>query len=241
MLSNVIMDKRTKRSAKKIAICNISSWVRFVVLNLKLITWNDLVNNMFTELKVSFSSNVVISASKSFFSSSSSFLCPLLLPQSFQYSNPIYSSPHSHLTPLTFPFADAELCDSPPRRGRVQHCLVAQKPREEPQHGCFAARSCSGLPGDHRRGEQQLHQCRSRWQLSPASCFYCDPSPPARNHGGLLEAGFWLRLHSSSHAQPAKSVQLCLGMVKPYIRFYCQWLNNTIQKKAECSLRLEWL
>lgn len=116
-----------------------------------------------------------------------------------------------------FTFADTQLCDSPPGCGRVQHCFVAQKPREEPQHGCPAAWSCPGIPGYNRRGKQQLRQCRTRRQLPPAGCLYCDPSPSARHHSWLLEAGLWLRLHSSGHAQPTQPVKLCLGKLKVII------------------------
>lgn len=58
-------------------------------------------------------------------------------------------------------FADTQLGDSPPGCGRVQHCSVAQKPREEPQHGRSASRSRPGFPGYDRGREQQLHQRRA--------------------------------------------------------------------------------
>lgn len=74
---------------------------------------------------------------------------------SFKYVSFTSSSPS--FTCLKFPFADAQFCDSPPGCRRVQHCSVAQKPREEPQHGCFAAWPRPGLSGYNRRGEQQLH------------------------------------------------------------------------------------
>lgn len=124
------------------------------------------------------------------------------------------SSPHSHLISLTFPFVDTQLSDSPSGCGRVQHCFVAQKPGEEPQHGCSATWSRSGLPGYDRRGEQQLHQRCSRWQLPSTGCFHCDPSPSAGHHSRLLEAGLWLWLHGSGHAQPTQPVELCMGKVK---------------------------
>lgn len=76
-------------------------------------------------------SNIFNSSSGSHYSSRIPFLNTHL---SF-----VLSSPYLPLTTQTFQFADSELCDSSPGRGRVQHCSVAQKPREESQHGRSAA------------------------------------------------------------------------------------------------------
>lgn len=157
------------------------------------------------------------------------FLFLLLLPNIFDSSAvPLYSmssilnalfkfissSPQSHLTSLTSPFADVKLCDPPPGCWRVQHCSVAQKPREEPQHGCSATWSRVGLPGNDGRRKQQLRQRCARRQLPPTGCFHRDPSPSAGHHGRLLEAGLWLRLHRRGHAEPTQPVKLRLGKVK---------------------------
>lgn len=121
------------------------------------------------------------------------------------------SSSHFLLIPLTFPSADTELRDSPLGRGGVQHRSVAQKQREEPQHGRPAAWSSAGLFGYNRGREQQLHQRCSGWQLLQTGCLHRHPSPSARHHCRLLEAGVWLRLHRCGHAEPTQPVQLCLG------------------------------
>jgi len=132
-----------------------------------------------------------------------------------------------------FPFADAQLRDSPPGRGRVQHRSAAQKPREEPQHGCPAARSRTGLLGYDRRGEQQLHQRCSRRQLPSAGCIYRRPSPSAGHHGWLLEACLRLRLHSRGHAQPAQPVKLCLGTVKVLYTALLTLILSTLWRKRD--------
>lgn len=122
----------------------------------------------------------------------------------------------AHSLPLHFaapplPPADAELCDSSPGCGGVQHFSDAEEPREEPQHGRPAAGPLPGLPGHHRRREQQLHQRRARRQLPPARCLCGDAAPAARHHHWLLEARVRLWLHLGGDAQPAQPVQLCLG------------------------------
>lgn len=114
------------------------------------------------------------------------------------------ASPH-------LPPSDSELCDPSPGCGRVQHFSDAQEPREEPKHGRLAAGPLPGLPGHHRRREQQLHQCGARRQFPPACCLCGYAAPAAQHHHWLLEAPVWLRLHLGGDAQPAQPVQLCLG------------------------------